>query len=319
MLDLPDDAPNLDRYLFDREGRWEHAPGRTAPPTRGVAVPALDGLPLAATVTGTGPRVVVVASATGVKRRYYARFARSLAGRGFSVVTFDYRGIGDSVPGRVRDVDARMHDWGALDLAGVVRWASDTLAGGGPVGLVGHSVGGQLVGLLPEPERIAAVVAVGAQSGDYRLWSGPRRLAMAALWYGVVPGVARTFGYLPGSFGIGEDLPAGVALEWARWCRTPGYLAGEAPERLDGFARLRAPVLAYSFSDDGYAPRPAVEALLALFRGAEVEHRHVRAGVDVRGRVGHFGFFRKKLEASHWGDVARFLAEAPLPASSRSN
>lgn len=118
----------------------------------------------------------------------------------------------------------------------------------GRVAVVGHSVGGQLVGLLPDASRISALVTIGAQSGDWRLWPLPTRLAMAVLWYGLVPGVTHAVGYLPGSLGIGEDLPAGVALEWARWCRTPGYLAGGGFGHF-GFFRERHVALWRSVAD----------------------------------------------------------------------
>src|SRR5205085_6589798 len=122
-----------------------------------------------------------------------------------------------------------------------------------------------------------------------RLWPMPMRLAMAAVWYGVVPGVTRAVGYLPGALGIGEDLPAGVALEWAHWCRTPGYMVGDHEVRRAGFARVTAPLLSFSFHDDPYAPRAAVDALLALYVNAKVERRFLRRD---EGRFGHFGFFR---------------------------
>jgi predicted alpha/beta hydrolase len=239
-----------------------------------------------------------------VKRSYYGAFASWLATRGFDVVTFDYRGIGDSA--RCPD-GATMRQWGELDLAAAVTWASRELTSGGTgrCAIVGHSVGGQMIGLLPEPERVRAIVAVGAQSGDYRLWPLPSRLAMAALWYGVVPGVTHAVGYLPGALGIGENLPEGVALEWARWCRTPGYLVGgDGAARREGFARVRAPVLAFGIEDDPYAPPAAVDALLALYKNARVERRTVPRG---RRRVGHFGFFRPRFHDTLWCDAAAFL------------
>lgn len=303
-----DEVTSLDAYMFNRHLRPLHeAPGARTdelPPGTDVRITTTDGIALAGTVWDPAARakshVVVVAPATGVLRRYYAPFAAWLSTRGFAVVTFDYRGMGDSRTGAVAPA---MHDWGERDLAAVVAWAGDGL-GDGRAAVVGHSVGGQLVGLLPDPSRVSALVTVGAQSGDYRLWPLPSRLAMAVLWYGVVPGVTRAVGYLPGSLGIGEDLPAGVALEWARWCRTPGYLAGGGFEsRREGFARLRAPVLAYGFDDDAYAPRAAVDALLALYVSAPVDRRQL--GREA-GRFGHFGFFRERHRGL-WRDVAAFL------------
>ena len=57
-------------------------------------------------------RALLIASAMGVKRRYYDAFAQYLAARGISVVTFDYRGIGESRPASLRGFDATMLDWG---------------------------------------------------------------------------------------------------------------------------------------------------------------------------------------------------------------
>lgn len=315
----------LDSYLFNRHLRTFESPeSQRRESGRDIQIPARDGFPLEATIferahaggfdehaSDARARVVVIASATGVRRGFYTRFASYLAARGFDVVTFDYRGIGSSRPdeGNSSSVTMRatmratMRDWGELDLAAVVAWAADTL-GDGRVSVVGHSVGGQLLGLLPDPTRIRAAVTIGAQSGDYRLWPMPSRLLMALLWYGVVPSVTKMVGYLPGKLGIGEDLPPGVALEWARWCRTPDYLVGDGGDsRRASFARLQAPVLAYGFDDDGYAPEAAVDALMSFYTGASVERRQLGRS---DGRFGHFGFFRRRHE-SLWGEVADFL------------
>jgi predicted alpha/beta hydrolase len=309
---MMDEPASLEAWLYERHHRREldrSLAARAPLRRRELLVPARDGTLLAATAFSPDAerpprdRVVVVASATGVKRRYYAAFAEHLASRGFTTVTFDYRGIGASKESGRR---AFMHEWGEQDLAGVVDWAASAL-GDGRVSLVGHSVGGQLVGLLPAPSLVRALVTVAAQSGDYRLWPLPSRLAMALLWYGVVPGVTRAVGYLPGSLGVGEDLPKGVALEWARWCRTPGYLVGgDGAPRRDGFAQLRAPVLAFGFDDDVYAPPAAVTALLSLYTNASIERRQIPRG---ERRIGHFGFFRRRGREL-WREAAEFLERA---------
>ena len=73
-----------------------------------------DGRPLAGTVLepARADGAVVIASATGVPRRIYAGIARHLAEAGLAVLTFDYRGIGDSRQGPLRREPARMQDWG---------------------------------------------------------------------------------------------------------------------------------------------------------------------------------------------------------------
>jgi predicted alpha/beta hydrolase len=305
-MDHDDETAALEAYMFNRHARPQYEPPGREAALAGAEVRVVtdDGVALSATLwSSPGPgrrRAVVMAGATGVLRAYYAPFAAWLSTQGFAVVTFDYRGMGAS---RTEGAEPSMHDWGEHDLASVVAWAAARF-GDERVAVVGHSVGGQLVGLLPDARSVTALVTVGSQSGDYRLWPLPARLAMAALWYGVVPGVTHAVGYLPGALGIGEDLPAGVALEWARWCRTPGYLVGAGFEsRRDGFARLDAPVLAYGFDDDAYAPRAAVDALHALYTTARVERRQL--GREA-GRFGHFGFFRARHRPL-WRDVAAFL------------
>ena len=309
-----EDAASLESYLFHRHHRMAENAGA---PRRDREVLARDGYPLAVSVfePSRPERTVVVASATGVRRGYYAPFATWLAARGTRVVTFDYRGIGDSRPERLARFDASLVDWAEQDLASVVSWAATEL-GGGRTALVGHSVGGQLLGLLPDPTLLAAVVMVGSQSGDYRLWPAMTdRARLGALWYAVVPGIASTLGYLPGSLGIGEDLPGGVAREWARWCRTPGYVVGgDGAARRQGYRRLRAPVLAFGFDDDDYAPPAAVTALLELYENAPITRRQVSRA---EARVGHFGFFRDRFRASLWREAASFLEVHASPRVTR--
>jgi predicted alpha/beta hydrolase len=307
-----EDVASLESYMFYRHRRGQLDGGR--PGGRQMKLAASDGYPLALTVfepelaERAVPPTVVVASATGVRRAYYAPFAAWLATKGTRVVTFDYRGIGDSRPDRLSRFGATLVEWGAVDLASVVRFTADSF-GGGRTALVGHSVGGQLLGLLPEAavSALERVVMVGAQSGDYRLWpAATDRARLGALWYAVVPGIASTLGYLPGALGIGEDLPGGVAREWARWCRTPGYMVGgDGGARREGYRRLRAPILAFGFDDDDYAPPAAVSALLALYENAAITRRQVARS---EAKVGHFGFFRDRFRSTLWGEAARFLA-----------
>ncbi|HVJ92966.1 MAG TPA: alpha/beta fold hydrolase [Labilithrix sp.] len=308
-----DDETSLESYLFYRHRRPSVEPPGMLPAGKDVKVAAKEGYPLAATVFDPPPdkdraeRLVVIASATGVRRRYYAPFAAWLAARGTRVVTFDYRGIGGSRPEHLPSLDASLIDWAELDLGSVLEWAAKTW-GNGKTSVMGHSVGGQLLGLLPDPTILRAVVMVSSQSGDYRLWPGfAERAWYGALWHAVVPGLASTFGYLPGALGIGEDLPGGVARQWAAWCRTPGYMVGgDGHSRRELYRRLEAPVLAFGFDDDEYAPPGAVSALLSLYENAPITRRQVPRA---EARVGHFGFFRERFRSSLWREAAEFLDE----------
>lgn len=252
--------------------------------------------------------VVVIACATGVRRSYYEPFASYLAEQGLAVLTFDYRGIGDSRPPRLAGFTARMQDWGALDLDAALARALE-LFPGIPLQQIGHSAGGQLVGLCEHADRISAMLGVAAQSGWYGHWKGLGRARMIANWYVAIPLATRMFGYLPGQLGTGQHLPAGVARQWADWCRHPDYLMSEDREaRAASFARVRAPILAYSFSDDPFAPRAAVDQLVSFYTAAAPERRHL-GPADAGGPIGHFGFFRKKFADALWPAAAAWLKQ----------
>lgn len=282
-------------------------------------IPAADGLPLGASLYAArgGPgATVLVAPATGVARRLYDPFARHLAAGGLEVVTWDWRGTGDSRPASLRRFHATMSGWARLDFAGVLAWARER-APELPLLAVGHSFGGQSLGLVPGGATLAGAVTVAAQNGWWGHWPRPRRYAYALLWHLVMPALTHALGYFPSSrLGLGEDLPRGVALEWARWCRSPRYLRDWS-----GHRALTAPILALGFDDDAYAPATAVDALHREYAAARVERRQIApAAAGVRS-IGHFGFFKPGLPQL-WEEVAGWLhgvaagsAEAGDPAA----
>ena len=266
-----------------------------------ITLIAADGYRIGAAIFGSGGRPVLIMPATGVPQSYYARFAAYLAERGCTVLTFDYRGIGRSLNGDLRKMTARMRDWAQLDAAAAFRYFSSD------VQVVGHSFGGQAMGLLPEPERIAAGLLVGAQSGYWGNWPPLARLWLWPATHFGLDAVTRLFGYFPGSrLGFGEDLPPGVATEWVSWCRHPRYLVG-ALGADHAYARVRSPVRAYAISDDPLGPLRAVEALAGLYPNARWETRRLTpAEVGVKA-LGHFGFFRERFRDSLWREAADWL------------
>jgi predicted alpha/beta hydrolase len=279
----------------------------SAPRAEDVALPAADGYPLAATRVHAAPgarHLVLVAPATGVKRRLYRPFADHLAARGLDVLTWDWRGTGDSRPASLRGFAASMTAWATQDLAGAIAWGR-AAAPDARLVVVGHSFGGQAVGLAPNAGALSGIVTVAAQNGYWGHWPAGTRWRYAALWYVGMPALTRVFGYFPARrLGLGEDLPRGVALQWARWCRTPDYLGD-----WDGHRRLRQPLLAFGFTDDPYAPPRAVDALYRQYGGAERTLREVAprdVGLD---RLGHFGFFHAGRAPALWDETAAWIAD----------
>lgn len=280
-----------------------------------LSLEAPDGYRLAADLVAPAepPRAaVLIAPAMGVPRRYYAAFARFLASRGVASLALDYRGIGGSRATPLRALRATLTDWAELDLTA----GADALARRFPhvpLRFVGHSVGGQLMGFVPDAPFDAAIF-VGSQSGYWKHWDGAARAGMAVMWHAAIPSLVGALGYLPGrALGGGEDVPAGVARQWARWGRDPDYLGVSARE-LDGawFGRWNGRLRSYAIADDGYAPERSVRALAAMYPRADREVRVVRPRDVGASRIGHFGFFRASFEPTLWTEAADFLVE-PAP------
>lgn len=267
-------------------------------------IPARDGYPLAATVLGSGPDAVVLNSATAVPRGYYRAYAEALAAEGYTVVTYDYRGIGESRPPRLRGFPGTTSDWALLDMAAVVDFAVNSFD---PrhLFLVGHSVGGQLAGLLDNADLVRGMVTVSSQSGYWRHQGRGQRLPVAVHTHLTLPLLAGALGYVPWSrFSSAEDLPAQAARQWSRWCRDPRYLMSDASLPLERYASFAAPVLAYSVEDDPWGTARSVDAMMSAY--PTVERRHLRAREHGLERIGHFGFFRRESQVL-WRETFSWL------------
>jgi predicted alpha/beta hydrolase len=260
-----------------------------------VDITTSDGATLRGTLyEASGDRAIVIAGAMGAPRRYYDAFARYAAERGFTVLTFDYRGMGES-----KHDHAKLADWGRFDIPAAIDFVKPRA-----VTLIAQSVGGQVAGMAPNLTSVQRIVFVAAQSGYWRLWTGLRRYRIGLLWL-LMLSVTRILGFFPARFvGLGrENLPRDVAIEWARWIRHPDYQFGFGQQiDLRGYASYGGPMLAWSFDDDGLAPRLNVEVLLRRYSGASIDHRHV-----IEHGVGHFGFFRSGIGEPFWDQTLDWM------------
>ncbi len=278
-----------------------------------IHFPAVDGYRLAATLhlpaNKSGKGMVLIASATAVPRQYYGKFASYLAENGFSALTFDYRGIGDSRPASLRGFKCRMRDWAALDITAAVDFASQ-YAQGEPLLYVGHSYGGQGLGLLPNNQKISRALFVAAQVGYWRLFPAPEKYRVYMMLNFFGPAAAHLFGYVPGKLGIGEDLPKDVFLEWASWCMKRNYLFDD--ETLDArknFPNYHGALRGVGMVDDDWAPPIAIEKLLAGYTGTKSEQITICPSDVGVSKLGHFGFFREVGREKLWPTAADWLGQ----------
>jgi len=258
---------------------------------------------------------VLICAATDVPQRFYGAFARWLAQQGIGVLTFDYRGIGASLrESHVRHSAARKQDWGELDMPAALECLKER-TGAELVDLVGHSAGAQLAGLMPNYGSIRRVLMVAGSSGYVWGLRFPYSLLAYAYLRFYLPATARSLGYSPGrAIGMGEDLPAGVARQWSRWCLRPGYVANEFGRGVTRhyYDEFRAPILSLYASDDSIATTANVEDLLRLFPQAPKQTLCLEPTRFNVPSFGHVEFFRANRSAA-WPIALDWLVEGKSP------
>ncbi len=261
----------------------------------------------------------VIGGAMGVRQDFYAPLAEWLSGQGFRVTTFDYRGSGESLPdtpdGSLRGYKADLLDW-VSDYEAVIDAASAALPQA-PLYLLGHSLGAQLPGLLKNQHKVDGLVSIASGSGYWRDNAPQLKRMVLYFWYVLVPLATRLFGYFPGrKLKKVGDLPAGVILQWRRWCLDPLYSVGaEGEGARQSYARATFPVLALSITDDELMTWRGTQHLFSLYSGTDRSFERIApADAGVR-RIGHFGFFRQQFSHNLWPRMVQGIERMRLAAA----
>ncbi|PWN48472.1 hypothetical protein IE53DRAFT_389326 [Violaceomyces palustris] len=243
-----------------------------------------DQFPLAVTsFTPTEPAstlaVVVLVNATGVQARFYHAYSQFLSTRGVAAFTFDYRYCGFSFPpgwdrerlvkdeeyyekallsaleeeegGKVFDLT---NTWSRVDLATVVRLAHQsypTL----PLTLIGHSLGGHFLPLLPRSHiygpvaKVSRIMNVCGGNAHWRNHEDPETSR-----FGFEELVFKTLHeekiFRASTLGLGYDLPFGPGKEWIEWYNHPHFSLNRVQDLRLARELLGVEYLYLGFEDD---------------------------------------------------------------------
>ncbi|HEY3656390.1 MAG TPA: alpha/beta hydrolase [Steroidobacteraceae bacterium] len=244
---------------------------------------------------------VLIVPAMGVAQKFYSPCACWLASQGFLVATFDYSGIGLSRRTDLRRLKVNILDWAKFDCEAMIH-AITMEARAKPLYWLGHSLGGQIIGLVPSGVRIAKAVTIACGSG-YWLDNAPSLKRKAWwVWYVAVPIATRLLGYFPGKRlrKVG-DLPRGVVEQWRRWCLDPHYAVGaEGPEIQAQFEAVKIPITSLSFVDDEFMSLKNTESMHGFYRNAPRTMTRISPTDVGATRIGHFGFFNARFQETLW-------------------
>lgn len=256
-----------------------------------------------------GPLLVLV-PAMGTPAAYYDPLGKALGDRGINVAAFDLRGIGDSPVRASRDTDFGYHALASEDLPAIIAAARERFPGG-PLFLLGHSLGGQLSALYLARGRheVRGLVLVATSSVYYRGWSGARQIGVLGFTQ-IAALLANVLGHFPGAkIGFGGREARSVVGDWARLARS-GRLApkGADMDYEAALARVELPILAVSIAGDRLAPRRAVDNLVAKMPKARLDRRHLAPEDLGDPRIDHFRWARSP--AGIVGLIETWMAQA---------
>lgn len=239
-------------------------------------------------------KLIVINSATGVKQQVYFSFAKFLAENGFTVITYDYRGIGLSKPQKLKGFKASMRIWGTSDFRAVTDFVKNNYPKYEKFCL-GHSVGALILGMNKDASLFKKFIFVATQ--DAFAGHLPKKIALSAyLGFGVVvPIISQIMGYFPAHwFRLGETLPKGSALDW----RTL-ILHKKSTSRLfekienDYSKNLNQETLVIYAEDDPWVKMKGMESLMNTgYPNLRKKYRKIVTTESPQKKIGHINFFR---------------------------
>lgn len=238
-------------------------------------------------------KLLLINSATGVKQQLYFSFASYFSEKGFTVITYDYRGIGLSKPVRMKGFKASMRIWGSVDYKVLTDYIQLHFKEYKKYCL-GHSVGALILGMNEGSLIFDEFVFVGTQNafiGNLRY----RTRIEALLGFGIVqPLTTGLLGYFPANwFGLGESLPKNCASDW-RTLILNRKSTNRLLEKTQSYAReLKQRVLVIRAEDDGWLTEKGVKSLLEdTYPNLKPVYRFVETSESKQGEIGHVNFFR---------------------------
>ncbi len=238
-------------------------------------------------------KILLINSATGVKQQIYFSFAQFFSEQGFTVMTYDYRGIGLSKPDKMKGFEASMRIWGTKDYKAVTNYIKTNFSDYQKFCL-GHSVGALILGMNEDSEIFEEFIFVGTQNAFVGNLKFKTKIE-AYLGFGIAqPLSTKLLGYFPADwFGLGESLPSGSAFDW-RTLILNRKSTNKLLEKSEGFSKnLTQKVFVVRAEDDAWLTEKGVKSLLQdTYPNLRPTYRLLKTSESEKNEIGHINFFR---------------------------
>lgn len=239
---------------------------------------------------------IMMAPATGIKRGFYNALASYLAEHGYGVICFDNRGIGESKNGDIKHLNASLIDWGKLDMSAVLDQLQ-TIFPNQKYHLIGHSAGGQLVGLMENALELTSIFNFACSSGSLRNMNYPFKAQAHFFMNMFIPTSNFLFGKANVQWvGMGEPLPKQVANQWRKWCNGKGYVETDFGKAIKShyYDDLNIPSMWIHATDDDIANYKNVKDMMRVYSKSKGEIMTLTPNETQIKEIGHMKFFSSK-------------------------
>jgi len=262
---------------------------------------ALDACYYPAAEDANQNKNLIINSATAVDKKLYHHYATFMATQGYQVMTYDYRGIAGSRPQRLRGFNASFVDWGRSDFAAVLQHMTSQWPNNKNL-VLGHSIGGTLIGMYAACQSIDGLISLGAQTAYYKDWAPGQKFKLYLLWHGLFPLVTALVGYFPGKkLRLLEDVPKGVIQQWHSRRKSADFKQQLNDSGFELFYQnYTGPLLTLGVEDDPIGTEAAITRLHTLFTNADKQLQMLSLAEADTDAIGHFGFFRRTFQQTLW-------------------
>ncbi|MFV0531331.1 MAG: alpha/beta fold hydrolase [Flavobacteriales bacterium] len=257
---------------------------------------------------------IMITAAMGTKKQFYDSFAQFLSKKGYGVLTFDYRGIGESTRNSINGVNASLINWGKLDMTAVLEELKLNFPNTS-YHLIGHSAGGQLVGLMKNANELKSMFTFGCSSGSIKHSQFPFKLK-SFFWFNFyIPVSNLLFGHTKSQWvGMGEPLPKLVAEEWGRWCKGENSVKVDLDQYVTEhlYNELTLKSLWVYAVDDEIVNDKTMKDMIEVYTKIKSELTPLNPADYGFSEIGHMKFFSSKKEklwniVLHWLDKNKTL------------
>ncbi|WP_109299207.1 alpha/beta fold hydrolase [Aquimarina sp. AU474] len=246
-------------------------------------------------------KVLIINSATAVSKTLYHHYATLMSKKGYNVITYDYRGIADSRPKRLRGFKTTFLEWGQHDFSAIIDYAKITFVDDKII-VLGHSIGGTIIGMTEKNKDISGIITIGAQTAYYKDWSKKHKTKIYIIWHMILPMITTVVGYFPGKrLRMLEDVPKGVIKQWHSRRHHENMKTQLETKGVQFFYHTcTAKLLTLGIEDDPIGTEIAIKRIHDFFEQSDKKLEMIKLADVPTQKIGHFGFFSRKFKDTLW-------------------